>query len=148
MNINKNYILAVYVFWRKHAGGHRLHTRSRGRAKQKMNGHATGRDPRHGMRAAQGVNGYVEKFHIKIFSRRTAQETSSTDDAMAANSGVRWWRQVTERKHQTGQLIIGKAGTTSAMIVIRAVENWTPEQSARPRRTITSWLSPSLNMNM
>ena len=46
--------------------------------------------------------------------------------------------QVAEMKHQTGQLIIGKAGTTSAMLVMRAVENWTPERSARPRRTTTS----------
>ena len=60
VNINKNYILAVYVFWREHVGGHRLHTRSWGRAKQKMNGHATGRDRRHGMRAAQAVSGYVD----------------------------------------------------------------------------------------
>ena len=59
MNINKNYILAVYVFWREHVGGHRLHTRSRGWAKQKMNGHATGRDRRHGMRAAQAVSAWL-----------------------------------------------------------------------------------------
>ena len=32
-------------------------------------------------------------------------------------------QHVTERKHQTSQLIIGKAGTTSAMLVMRAVEN-------------------------
>ena len=88
MNINKNYILAVYVFWREHVGGHRLHTRSRSRAKQKMNGHAAGKDPQHGMRAALGVSGYGDYFQIKICSRRTAQETSSTEDAAAANSGV------------------------------------------------------------
>ena len=60
VNINENYILAVYVFWREHVGGHRLHTRNRGRAKEKMNGHATARDRRHGTRAALGVSGYVD----------------------------------------------------------------------------------------
>ena len=60
MNINKNYILAVYVLGREHVEGHRLHTQSSGRAKQKMNGLATARDRRHGMRTAQGISGYVE----------------------------------------------------------------------------------------
>ena len=36
------------------------YTRSRGRAEQKMNGHATGRDRRHRIRAAKEVSGYVD----------------------------------------------------------------------------------------
>ena len=40
-------------------------------------------------------------------------------------------------KHQNGQLTIGKASTTSAVLGMRAVGNETLGPSARPRRTTT-----------
>ena len=53
-----------------------------------MHGHATGRYQRYKMRAAQGVSGGVNYFQTSICSRMTAQETSSTEDAAAADTGV------------------------------------------------------------
>ena len=89
MNINKNYILAVYVFWREHVGGHRLHTRSSSQGGQEtIHGHATGRDQPHEMRAAQGVSGDVNYYQTSICSRRTTHETSGTEDAAATETDV------------------------------------------------------------
>ena len=53
-----------------------------------IHGHTTGRDRRYEMRAAQGVSGDVNYFQTSICSHRTAQETSSTEDATAADTGV------------------------------------------------------------
>ena len=52
-----------------------------------IHGHMTGRDQRYEVR---GVSGDVNYFQTSISSRRTAQETSSTEDvaAAAADSGV------------------------------------------------------------
>ena len=57
------------------------------RSGQTMHGHATRRYQWYEMRAAQGVGGDVNYFQTSICSRMTAQETSSTEDAMAADTG-------------------------------------------------------------
>ena len=49
------------------------------------------------MGAAQGVGGDVNYFQTKIRSRMTAQETTSTEDATAVDTGVGWGRQVFEK---------------------------------------------------
>ena len=53
-----------------------------------MHRHATRRYQRYEMGAAQGVGGDVNYFQTKIRSRMTAQETSSTEDATAVDTGV------------------------------------------------------------
>ena len=53
-----------------------------------MHGHATRRYQRYEMRAAKGVSGDVNYFQTSTCSRKTAQETSSTEDATAADTGV------------------------------------------------------------
>ena len=53
-----------------------------------MHGHATGRYQRYEIRAVQGVSGDINYFQTSICSRRTAQETSSTEDAAAVDTGV------------------------------------------------------------
>ena len=55
---------------------------------QTIHEHATGRDQLYEMRAVQGVSGDVSYFQTNICARRTAQETSGTQDAAAANTGV------------------------------------------------------------
>ena len=52
-----------------------------------IHGHAARRYQRYEMRAALGVGGDVNYFQTSICSRMTAQETSSTEDAMAADTG-------------------------------------------------------------
>ena len=52
-----------------------------------MHRHATRRYQRYEMGATQGVGGDVNYFQTKIRSRMTAQDTSSTEDAMAADTG-------------------------------------------------------------
>ena len=53
-----------------------------------IHGHATRRYQRYEMRAAQGVGGVVNYFRTSLCSRMTAQETSSTEDTTAADTGV------------------------------------------------------------
>ena len=53
-----------------------------------MHGHATRRYQRYEMRTAQGVGGDVNYFQTSICSRMTAQKTSSTEDATAADTEV------------------------------------------------------------
>ena len=87
-----------------------------------IHGHATGRDQRYEMRAAQEGSG----------------------DGGCSGSGYRCGLMTASdrKKQQTGQLTFGKASTTSAMLVMRAVENRTLGPSARPKRTTTPCLSP------
>ena len=70
------------MFWREHVEGHRLHARSSGRAKQKMNRHMTvWRSQRNKMKAAQGSRQLMAMIYFS--SKYNGAEDSGTE-----NSGV------------------------------------------------------------